>query len=51
MGKMLESPVLAQQAANNTKEQFENSPDLMPAVQSAVIDALDAHTSMIDLQR
>jgi type I restriction enzyme R subunit len=46
MGKMLESPVLAQQAASNTKEQFDNSPDLLPAVQSAVIDALDAHTSM-----
>lgn len=46
MGKMLESPMLAQQAANNTKEQFDTSPDLMPAVQNAVIEALDAHTSM-----
>jgi type I restriction enzyme, R subunit len=27
-GKLLESTTLAQQAANNTKEQFANSPDL-----------------------
>jgi len=46
MGKMLESPLLVRQAANNTKEQFDTSPDLMPAVQNAVIEALDAHTSM-----
>jgi type I restriction enzyme R subunit len=46
MGKMLESDVLVQQAANNTKEQFANSPDLRPEVQNAIIEALEAHTSM-----
>jgi type I restriction enzyme, R subunit len=46
LGKVLESVTLQQQAANNTKEQFANSPDLKPEVQNTVIAALDAHTFM-----
>ncbi|HYH94914.1 type I restriction endonuclease subunit R [Hyalangium sp.] len=46
MGKLLESPTLAQQAANNTKEQFANSPDLQSEIMNAIISALDAHTLM-----
>jgi type I restriction enzyme R subunit len=45
-GKLLESEVLAQQAANNTKEQFANSPDLASELMNAIMDALAAHTSM-----
>jgi len=45
-GKLLQSETLAQQAANNTKEQFSNSPDLAKAIVDAVIDAMDAHRSM-----
>jgi type I restriction enzyme R subunit len=46
MGKLLESTTLAQQAANNTKEQFANSPDLQSEIMNAIIGALDAHTLM-----
>jgi type I restriction enzyme R subunit len=35
-----------QQAANNTKEQFANSPDLKTELMNAIIAALDAHTTM-----
>ncbi|MER2562650.1 MAG: type I restriction endonuclease [Myxococcaceae bacterium] len=45
-GKMLESATLIQQAANNTKEQFANSPDLQTELVNAIITALDAHNSM-----
>jgi type I restriction enzyme R subunit len=45
-GKMLESDLLRKQAINNTKEQFANSPDLNKALLDAIIDALDAHTTM-----
>jgi type I restriction enzyme R subunit len=45
-GKLLQSETLAEQAANNTKEQFSNSPDLARAIVDAVIDAMDAHQSM-----
>jgi type I restriction enzyme R subunit len=45
-GKLLESEMLAQQAANNTKEQFSNSPDLTHAIMDAIISAFEAHTSM-----
>jgi type I restriction enzyme, R subunit len=45
-GKLLQSPTLAQQAANNNKEQFSNSPDLARAIVDAVIDAMDAHQVM-----
>jgi type I restriction enzyme, R subunit len=46
MEKLLESEVLKQQAANNTKEQFANSPDLKTELMNAIIGALDAHTAM-----
>lgn len=45
-GKLLENDTLVQQAANNTKEQFSNSPDLSQAILHAIMDALDAHTAM-----
>jgi type I restriction enzyme R subunit len=45
-GKLLESVTLRQQAANNTKEQFASSPDLDHELTNAIVDALDAHTSM-----
>jgi type I restriction enzyme R subunit len=45
-GKLLESPTLRQQAVNNTKEQFANSPDLMREFRDATMASLDAHTSM-----
>jgi type I restriction enzyme R subunit len=45
-GKLLESEVLVQQAANNTKEQFANSPDLVNGIMDAVIDAFAAHKTM-----
>lgn len=45
-GKLLESAMLGAQADNNTKEQFSNSPDLTRAIRDAVMDALDAHTTM-----
>jgi type I restriction enzyme R subunit len=46
MGKLLESETLKQQATNNTKEQFANSPDLKTELMNAIIGALDAHTAM-----
>ena len=46
MGKLLESSRLVQQATNNTKEQFANSPDLRTELRNALMEALDAHTSM-----
>ena len=45
-GKLLESETLQQQAANNTKEQFANSPDLKTELLNAIMSALDAHTAM-----
>jgi type I restriction enzyme R subunit len=45
-GKLMESEKLAEQAANNTKEQFANSPDLANEIMTAVMDALAAHTEM-----
>lgn len=45
-GKLLESEVLAEQAANNTKEQFAASPDLAKELLNAIMDALSAHTTM-----
>jgi type I restriction enzyme R subunit len=46
LGKLMESVTLRQQAANNTKEQFASSPDLDSELTNAIVDALDAHTSM-----
>jgi type I restriction enzyme, R subunit len=45
-GKLLESEKLRQQAINNSKEQFANSPDLKSEIVNAVMAALDAHTSL-----
>lgn len=45
-GKLLENDTLMQQAANNSKEQFANSPDLKEALLNAIMDALEAHQSM-----
>jgi type I restriction enzyme R subunit len=45
-GKLLESVVLVQQAVNNTKEQFANSPDLSSELLNAIMDALAAHSAM-----
>jgi type I restriction enzyme R subunit len=45
-GKLLESETLTQQATNNTKEQFSNSPDLNTELMNAIIGAYDAHTAM-----
>lgn len=45
-GKLLENETLIQQASNNSKQQFANSPDLKEALMHAIMDALDAHTAM-----
>lgn len=45
-GKLMESQKLAEQAVNNTKEQFAASPDLANEIMNAVMDALTAHTAM-----
>jgi type I restriction enzyme R subunit len=45
-GKLLESEKLQQQAANNSKNQFANSPDLKTELMNAIMGALDAHTAM-----
>ena len=45
-GKLLESEKLQQQASNNTKEQFANSPDLNAELLNAIMGALDAHNAM-----
>src|SRR5687767_5196445 len=42
-GKLLESQKLMQQARNNSKEQFANSPDLKTELLNAIMGALDAH--------
>lgn len=46
LGKVAESPILQQQAANNSREQFANSPDLHSELQNAIIESYDAHTVM-----
>ena len=46
LGKVADSATLQQQAANNTKEQFANSPDLHTELQNAIIESYDAHTAM-----
>ncbi|RWX76145.1 type I restriction endonuclease subunit R [Neorhizobium lilium] len=45
-GKLLQSETLVQQAENNTKEQFSNSPDLKNAIMDAIMDAFAAHQTM-----
>lgn len=44
--KMLESETLQVQAEANTEEQFASSPDLVPELQNANIDSLDAFTEL-----
>jgi type I restriction enzyme R subunit len=45
-GKLLQSGQLVEQASNNSKEQFSNSPDLTNSVLDAIIEAFDAHRTM-----
>ena len=45
-GKLLECETLIEQAVNNTKEQFANSPDLDARIMDAVMDALSSFTHM-----
>src|SRR5690606_21995341 len=45
-GKLLQNDTLAKQAADNSKEQFANSPDLNQALVNAIIDALDVHNTL-----
>lgn len=45
-GKLMENETLSQQAGSNQKEQFDNSPLLKAAIMDAVIDAMDAHSTM-----
>ncbi|MDZ4379690.1 MAG: type I restriction endonuclease [Xanthomonadaceae bacterium] len=45
-GKLLENETLMQQAGSNSKEQFANSPDLKSALMHAIMDALEAHSTM-----
>lgn len=44
--KMLESEILRKQAANNSAEQFANSPDLANELLNALIEAMDVQTSL-----
>jgi type I restriction enzyme R subunit len=44
--KLMESEVLRDQAKNNTKEQFANSPDLSTELLNAIMDSLAAHNTM-----
>jgi type I restriction enzyme R subunit len=44
--KVLESTVLQQQAASNSKEQFANSPDLTNEIMNAIIDAMDVQADL-----
>lgn len=45
-GKLLENETLVRQAASNSKNQFDNSPDLRTALVDAIIEAGDAHQLM-----
>ncbi|ANH71018.1 type I restriction endonuclease subunit R [Mitsuaria sp. 7] len=45
-GKLLENDMLMQQAANNSKAQFDNSPDLKNALMHAIMDSHDAYQAM-----
>ena len=44
--KLLESPVLREQARNNSAEQFANSPDLQNQLIDAIVTAMAAHETM-----
>jgi len=45
-GKLMESDTLRQQAVNNSKEQFANSPDLNNELINAIMDASSALSSL-----
>ena len=45
-GRLLDCELLIEQAVNNTKEQFANSPDLDQQIMDAVMDALSSFSSM-----
>ncbi len=45
-GKLLESEILVQQAVNNHQAQFNNSPDLRPALMDAIMDSMTAQSTM-----
>lgn len=45
-GALLESDVLVQQPRSNSKEQFDNSPDLASELMNAIIDVFAAHQTM-----
>jgi type I restriction enzyme R subunit len=45
-GKLLESKMLQQQAVNNSKAQFDNSPDIDRELDNAIMGAMDAHMLM-----
>ena len=45
-GRLLDCEMLIEQAVNNTKEQFSNSPDLEKRILDATIDALSSFSAM-----
>lgn len=45
-GKLLENETLVQQAGSNSKQQFEDSPDLDAALMNAIMAAYEAHQVM-----
>lgn len=45
-GKLMENVELMNQAANNTKQQFESSPDLDKHLEGAIMDSMDAFSQM-----
>jgi type I restriction enzyme, R subunit len=45
-GKLMESDLLQQQAAKNSKSQFANSPDLDKELMNAITDAVSTHSTM-----
>jgi type I restriction enzyme R subunit len=55
MTKLIESDLLAEQAMNNSKQQFASSPDLTSKLMNAITDAFATHTTMskqaLDSQR
>ena len=46
LGKVADSGKLREQAQNNSKMQFANSPDLKPELENAIIASYDAHSSL-----
>ncbi|TIQ62803.1 MAG: hypothetical protein E5X64_41890 [Mesorhizobium sp.] len=44
--QMLKSETLEQQAVDNSKEQFANSPDILKCILNAIMDAGEAHSSL-----